>query len=73
MPIILAVAVLAGCQAKLSCPRAIFLDGAGWVLGDGPVRRGLGRAGFPGKVERFGWSSLLGPVPDHLIAGASHP
>lgn len=65
--------VLTGCQAPLTCPRTIFLDGAGWASGDGPVRRGLKKAGFPGPVERFGWSSLLGPLPDHLMAGRNHP
>jgi len=65
--------MLVGCQATLTCPRVIFLDGAGWISGDGPVRRGLHQAGFPGAVERFGWSSWLGPLPDHLMARADHP
>jgi len=70
---IVVAALLAGCQAQLTCPRAIFLDGAGWYGGDGPVRAGLRRAGFPGTVERFRWSSFLGPLPDHLLARADNP
>lgn len=71
--LIIAGIMLVGCQASLTCPRVIFLDGAGWVSGDHPVRQGLQRAGFPGAVERFGWSSFLGPLPDHLLAGPGHP
>jgi pimeloyl-ACP methyl ester carboxylesterase len=47
----------------------IFLDGAGWYTGDGPVRRGLKDAGYPGVVERFGWSTMLGAPLDHAVAG----
>jgi len=57
----------------MTCPRAIFLDGAGWFMGDGPVRSGLSAAGFAGPVERFEWSSYFGPIPDHIIAGPNHP
>jgi pimeloyl-ACP methyl ester carboxylesterase len=71
---LVALVALAGCQKPLTCPRAIFLDGAGWYSGDGPVRRGLYQAGFPGPLERFRWSSLLGgPLTDHLLAGPAHP
>ena len=65
--------LLGGCGSPTTCPRAIFLDGAGWYTGDGPVRAGLREAGFVGPVERFGWASLLGPVPDHILAGGLHP
>jgi pimeloyl-ACP methyl ester carboxylesterase len=67
------VALLAGCASDLSTPRVIFLDGAGWYTGDGPVRAGLQKAGFNGPVERFGWASGLGPLHDHLVVGPSHP
>ncbi|HUW83325.1 MAG TPA: hypothetical protein VMZ31_11060 [Phycisphaerae bacterium] len=67
------VALLAGCASDLSTPRVIFLDGAGWYTGDGPVRAGLRQAGFAGPVERFGWASGLGPLHDHLVVGPSHP
>ncbi len=63
----------AGCAQDLSGPRVIFLDGAGWYSGDGPVRAGLRRAGFHGPVDRFNWSSLLGPLHDHVTAGRDHP
>jgi len=68
-----AVVPLIGCTAPLSCPRVIFLDGAGWYTADASVRTGLHRAGFSAAVERFGWSSMLGPLPDHVMAGANHP
>lgn len=64
---------LGGCSQYEGGPRAIFLDGAGWYSGDGPVRQGLREAGFAGKIERFGWSSMLGPLTDHVAAGTSHP
>ena len=57
----------------MTTPRVIYLDGAGWYSGDGPVRAGLRRAGFNGPVDRFGWSAMLGPLPDHLMAGKGHP
>ncbi len=73
------ILLLAGVMG-LSCstsndsgPRAIYLDGAGWYSGDGPVREGLRKAGFPGRVERFGWSSMLGPLHDHVNACDRHP
>ena len=66
-------ALLAGCASDLSTPRVIFLDGAGWYTGDGPVRAGLHKAGFNGPIERFGWASGLGPLHDHLVVGPSHP
>ncbi len=62
-----------GCSSPMDGPRVIYLDGAGWYSGDGPVRNGLQRAGFAGPVERFGWQSLLGPLHDHLTAGEHHP
>lgn len=71
--VIVAGAISAGCQAPLTCPRTIYLDGAGWASGDKPIRTGLREAGFHGPVERFGWTSFLGPLPDHLMAGANHP
>lgn len=64
---------LSGCAQSGSGPRAIFLDGAGWYGGDRPVRDGLRKAGFPGRVERFGWSGMLGPLHDHLTATKHHP
>ena len=69
----LLAAMLSGCGGAMTCPRVLFLDGAGWYTGDGPVRQGLGRAGFAGQVERFGWSSMLGPLPDHVLASGAHP
>jgi pimeloyl-ACP methyl ester carboxylesterase len=66
-------AVLGGCAEPAVGPRVIFLDGSGWYTGDGSVRDGLRRAGFPGPVERFEWSSLLGPGYDHVSAGSGHP
>ena len=66
-------ALLAGCASDMSTPRVIFLDGAGWYTGDGPVRAGLRQGGFAGPVERFGWASGLGPLHDHLVVGPSHP
>ncbi len=71
--IILLALAFSGCGPSLDCPRVIYLDGAGWHSGDGPVRKGLRRAGFKGPVERFGWQSLLGPLHDHLTAGGHHP
>jgi len=68
-----AAALLGGCAAQSTCPRVIYLDGAGWYGGDRSVRSGLRKAGFAGTVERFEWSSLLGPLPDHVTAGANHP
>jgi pimeloyl-ACP methyl ester carboxylesterase len=62
-----------GCADHLACPRVIYLDGAGWYSGDGPVRRGLRAAGFAGRVDRFGWQSLLGALHDHVMAGQGHP
>lgn len=69
----LALVLGAGCAGSGQGPRVIFLDGAGWYTGDAPVRAGLRQAGFAGAVERFGWSSLLGPLSDHLLAGENHP
>jgi len=71
--IILAAAFLTGCDEPMTCPRAIFLDGAGWYSGDGPVRDGLREGGFEGPVDRFGWQSLLGPLHDHIVADEGHP
>jgi len=65
--------VLCGCQSQLTCPRTIYLDGAGWYSGHFSVRKGLREAGYTGDIERFGWSSMLGPLPDHLLAGPDHP
>jgi pimeloyl-ACP methyl ester carboxylesterase len=73
MSLAASLALFAGCQSQMTCPRVIFLDGAGWYTGDGPVRAGLREAGYQGVVERFGWSSMLGPMPDHLLAGKGHP
>jgi len=64
--------LLAGCShPSNTCPRVIYLDGAGWYAGYGPVRQGMMDAGYPGTVERFGWSLSL-PV-DLVFAGADHP
>lgn len=68
-----AALALGGCNHGKGCPRVLFVDGAGWYTGDAGVRSGLRAAGFPGPVERFGWASLLGPLPDHLLAGSGHP
>lgn len=65
--------VAGGCGNPTSCPRVIYLDGAGWYSGDGPIREGLRRAGFRGAVERFGWQSLFGALHDHLTANRHHP
>ncbi len=77
MRILTAIMILAiclgGCSQYEPGPRAIYLDGAGWYTGDGPVRQGLREAGFAGKIERFGWSSMLGPLADHVTAGPGHP
>lgn len=62
----------AGCASAPSsadAPLVIFLDGAGWAGSQRGVRSGLEAAGFEGHVEVFPWTSLLGPVPDHLLAG----
>jgi pimeloyl-ACP methyl ester carboxylesterase len=37
------------------------------------VRQGLREGGFAGSVERFGWSSMLGPLSDHINVGPDHP
>jgi hypothetical protein len=74
LPVVCLVALAGGCASQaMTCPRVIFLDGAGWYTGDGPVRRGLLNAGYPGEVERFGWSAMLGAPLDHLTAGPDHP
>ena len=73
MTVVLLAGCLGGCVGEMTGPRAIFLDGAGWYRGDWSVRSGLRRGGFPGPVDRFGWSSLLGPVHDHVTAGKDHP
>lgn len=70
---VLLAALMYGCASDVTTPRVIFLDGAGWYSGDGPVRAGLRQAGFVGPVERYGWSSGLGPLHDHLVVGPSHP
>ena len=71
--IILLAACFGGCARRMTTPRVIYLDGAGWYSGDGPVRAGLRRAGFNGPVDRFGWSAMLGPLHDHVMAGKGHP
>lgn len=67
------LASLAGCVHSRTGQRVIYLDGAGWYTGHRPVRTGLESAGYTGSFERFGWSSMLGPLPDHLVAGPGHP
>lgn len=63
----------AGCgQRELTCPRVIYLDGAGWFTGDKSVRTGLRDAGYAGAFERFGWSTGIAPL-DHALAGPDHP
>jgi pimeloyl-ACP methyl ester carboxylesterase len=57
----------------MTCPRVVFLDGAGWYSGDGGVREGLKDAGYPGPVERYNWSLMMGPLADHMMAGPDHP
>lgn len=71
--IMLFAACFGGCAQRMTTPRVIYLDGAGWYSGDGPVRAGLRRGGFRGPVERFGWSAMLGPLHDHVMAGKGHP
>lgn len=74
--VVLACGMLAGCGGdhSLTCPRVLFLDGAGWYTADSSVRKGLKEAGYEGTVERFGWSSIaLGALVDHLTAGPDHP
>ncbi|HUS48265.1 MAG TPA: hypothetical protein VNA25_19035 [Phycisphaerae bacterium] len=70
----IAAAVLAGgCgQSELTCPRVIYLDGAGWFTGHSSVRKGLEDAGYPGAFERFHWSMGIAPL-DHVSAGPGHP
>ena len=70
LALVFLLVVAGGCNSQeLTCPRVIFLDGAGWALGDGPVREGMKEANYPGPVERFGWSLLLGAPLDHAAAG----
>ena len=57
----------AGAPTSHDGAKVIFLDGAGWSGSHLRVRSGLRAAGFTGRVEVFGWSSMLGPVPDHLL------
>lgn len=61
-----------GCTSAPSATdgsRVIFLDGAGWGGSHKGVQDGLQAAGFRGHVEVFSWTTLLGPVPDHLSVG----
>lgn len=70
---IVMAALAGGCgQSELSCPRVIYLDGAGWFTGHGSVRKGLADAGYPGAFERFHWSMGIAPF-DHAAAGPGHP
>jgi pimeloyl-ACP methyl ester carboxylesterase len=64
---------LGGCASTVGGPRVIYLDGSGWFGGERAIRAGLRAAGYAGTVERFGWTAGLGPLPDHLAAGAAHP
>ncbi len=59
--------LLVGCAQPNDGPVVIFADGAGWFGGEAGIRAGLEAAGRPEKVEVFGWSSLLGPGPDHFL------
>ena len=66
--------VSTGCShPSMTCPRVVFLDGAGWYSGDVGVREGLAAAGYPGPVERDGWSMMMGPLADHVMAGRTTP
>ena len=61
-----------GCASTTSPtggPTVIVVDGAGWAGSERGVRAGLRAAGFRGHVETFSWSTLLGPLPDHLLVG----
>jgi pimeloyl-ACP methyl ester carboxylesterase len=71
--LIVAAGLVSGCATPtMTCPRVIFVDGAGWFTGDSGVREGLKAAGYPGPVARFGWSMGLAPM-DHALAGPEHP
>lgn len=48
-----------------------YCDGAGWYTSAGSSKAGLRAAGYQGRFKVFGWSSLLGPGPDHLITARS--
>lgn len=72
MAVLLLSLAAGGCKGTMTCPRVIYLDGAGWHSGDGPVRKGLLGAGFAGAVERYDWQGLFGPLPDHLWANEHH-
>jgi pimeloyl-ACP methyl ester carboxylesterase len=74
MLLALAVAALfGGCAKPMTCPRVLYLDGAGWHSGHVTVRKGFRKAGFPGDVERFHWEGVLGVLYDHMSAGSGHP
>lgn len=64
---LLATLLAAGCGAPKTGPVLVYLDGAGWYSGSGPVETGLKRAGYPGRVYRFDWTANLGPAHDHLV------
>ncbi len=75
--VLLAAAWLGGCGGgdhSLTCPRVLYLDGAGWYTSDASVRKGLVSSGYSGQIERFEWSAVaLGPLGDHMLAGPDHP
>ncbi|MBX3394644.1 MAG: hypothetical protein KF841_04705 [Phycisphaerae bacterium] len=74
LPIVLLMAFFAsfGCTAESTSNSIVYYcDGAGWYAGSGKVQSGLKQAKFPGRFERYGWSTLLGPGTDHLIAARS--
>jgi len=62
---------LVGCDKSSSGPVTLFLDGAGWFAGSGPVSAGLREAGDKGDFETFVWSSGLGPAHDHLLVAGN--
>jgi hypothetical protein len=68
---VVAVSVLAGCQApnahREQFGKVYYIDGAGdWGFGASAVPRGLREAGFKGDVERFGWTRSFVPLVDHM-------
>lgn len=69
LSILIFLASSSGCAAAKPIKSIVyFCDGAGWYAGSSSVQSGLRQAKFDGEFERYGWSTLLGPGTDHLIA-----